>query len=210
MRAHRHQRAEETASRIIEVAEELFRRVGYAKTAVADIARELGMSPANVYRFFPSKAAINQAIAHKFLEEIHGRLDALVAAKTTAAERLERFVLEQHRFNKSQFVSERRMHDMVACAMEENWPVVDAHIEAVQKMLAAIVADGVERGEFRADIDPREAAKAICSATTGVLHPALIAQFAHKDLESEARSLVRFLLAALVEPRNASIHRGIP
>ena len=210
MRAHRPQRAEETASRIIEVAEELFRRVGYAKTAVADIARELGMSPANVYRFFPSKAAINEAIAEIFLEQINARLDAVVSATTPASERLERFVLEQHRFNKSQFVSERRMHDMVACAMEENWPVVDAHIGAVQKMLADIVADGVRRGEFRAEIDPHEAAKAICSATTGVLHPALIAQFAHKDLESEARSLVRFLLAALVQPRNASIHRGIP
>ena len=203
MRAHRHQRAEETASRIIEVAEELFRRVGYAKTAVADIARELGMSPANVYRFFPSKAAINEAIAEKFLEQIHGRLDALVAEEKPAAERLERFVLEQHRFNKSQFVSERRMHDMVACAMEENWPVVDAHIEAVQKMLAAIVADGIRRGEFRADADPAEAARAICSASTGVLHPALIAQFAHKDLEAEARSLVRFLLAALAPPAAA-------
>jgi AcrR family transcriptional regulator len=35
--------------------------MGYQKTAVADIARELGMSPANVYRFFPSKSAINEA-----------------------------------------------------------------------------------------------------------------------------------------------------
>lgn len=200
MRTSRQHRAEETASRIIEVAEELFRRVGYAKTAVADIARELDMSPANVYRFFPSKAAINEAIAEKFLVEIHGRLDALVAEQSSAAERLERFVLEQHRFNKSQFVSERRIHEMVACAMEENWPVVDAHIQAVQKLLAAIVADGVRRGEFRADLVPEEAAKAICSACTGVLHPALIAQFAHKDLEEEARCLVRFLLAALAKP----------
>lgn len=200
MRAQRQQRADTTASRIIEVAEELFRRVGYAKTAVADIARELGMSPANVYRFFPSKGAINEAIAEKFLVEIHGRLDALVAEETPAAERLERFVLEQHRFNKSQFVGERRVHDMVACAMEENWPVVEAHIEAVRKMLAAIVADGVRRGEFRADVAPDEAARAICSASTGVLHPALIAQFAHKDLEAEARGLVRFLLAALTKP----------
>ena len=200
MRAQRHQRAEKTASRIIEVAQELFRRVGYAKTAVADIARELGMSPANVYRFFPSKAAINEAIAEKYLIEIHRRLDAVVAENASAAERLEHFVLEQHRYNKSQFVTERRMHDMVACAMEENWAVVDAHIQAIQKMLAAIVADGIRRGEFRAELVPDEAAKAICSASTGVLHPALIAQFAHKDLEAEARDLVRFLLAALAKP----------
>ncbi|MCB1486390.1 MAG: TetR family transcriptional regulator, partial [Bauldia sp.] len=41
--------AEETRARIVETAEALFRRLGFAKTAVADIAGELGMSPANVY-----------------------------------------------------------------------------------------------------------------------------------------------------------------
>ena len=54
-------RAEATRARIEETAERLFRTMGYQKTAVADIARELGMSPANVYRFFPSKSAINEA-----------------------------------------------------------------------------------------------------------------------------------------------------
>ncbi len=41
-----------TRARIADAAERLFRTLGYQKTAVADIARECGMSPANVYRFF--------------------------------------------------------------------------------------------------------------------------------------------------------------
>ena len=203
MRVQRQLRAEETASRIIEVAEELFRRVGYAKTAVADIARELGMSSANVYRFFPSKAAINEAIAYRFLDEANFRLRAIVAEDRPAAERLERFVLEHHRFNKAQFVSERPIHDMVACATEENWPVIDAHIASLHAMLAEIVADGMRRGEFRAELVPEVAARSLRSACTGVLHPMIIAQFAHKNLEEEARELVRFLLAALTKPAPA-------
>ena len=59
---------EDTRARIMETAETLFRRLGYAKTAVADIASELRMSPANVYRFFPSKTAIVQAICQRCLE----------------------------------------------------------------------------------------------------------------------------------------------
>lgn len=39
--------------RILDVAEEHFRRIGYQKTSVADIASCLGMSSANIYRFFP-------------------------------------------------------------------------------------------------------------------------------------------------------------
>ena len=44
--------------KIIATAEKLFREIGYQKTTVADIARALGMSPANVYRFFDSKKAL--------------------------------------------------------------------------------------------------------------------------------------------------------
>lgn len=42
---------QENVARILEAAERLFRHYGYAKTNVADIARELDMSPANIYRF---------------------------------------------------------------------------------------------------------------------------------------------------------------
>jgi AcrR family transcriptional regulator len=54
--------SDEARGRILEAAEEQFRRVGYHRTSVADIAAQLGMSPANIYRFFPSRDAINEAI----------------------------------------------------------------------------------------------------------------------------------------------------
>ena len=64
--APRGARADATRAAIVEAAERLFRTLGYQKTTVADIARALRMSPANVYRFFPSKAAINEAIGLVF------------------------------------------------------------------------------------------------------------------------------------------------
>jgi AcrR family transcriptional regulator len=203
MQARRQRAAEETVARILEVAEEQFRRVGYAKTAVADIARALGMSPANVYRFFPSKAAINEAICEKCFAEADVMLREIVDEDRPAGERLERLVLELHRYNKSRCVSEQRLHDMVTAAMEENWAAVEAHIALVQALLAELVADGMKREEFAQDLDPAEAAKAVFTACMAVLHPALIAQFAHRDLEKEARRLVRFLLRALAPPAAA-------
>jgi len=64
---------DDTRARIMDTAEALFRRLGYAKTAVADIAAELKMSPANVYRFFPSKDAIVEAIYQRCLAELEFR-----------------------------------------------------------------------------------------------------------------------------------------
>jgi AcrR family transcriptional regulator len=200
MSSRRPATTEKTVSRILDVAEEQFRRVGYAKTAVADIARALGMSPANIYRFFASKAAINEAICEKHFAEVHGLLRAIMAEDRPAAARLERFVLELHRYNKTRCVAERRLHDMVAAGMEENWSAVDRHIAAIHEMVAELVADGVRRGEFAKSVDPMDASNAICTACTGVLHPAIIAQFAHKDLEEDARRVVRYLIRALARP----------
>lgn len=204
MSSRRPQSTDKTVARILDAAEEQFRRMGYAKTAVADIARALGMSPANIYRFFASKAAINEAICEKHFAEVHGLLRALTAEDRPAAERIERFVVELHRYNKMRCVSERRMHEMVAAGMEENWAAVERHIAALHEMIAALVADGVARGEFAPGTEPMDAARALCTACTGVLHPAIIAQFAHKDLEEDAKRVVRYLIAGLARPQRAA------
>jgi len=57
-------------ARILVTAERLFREIGYRKITVADIARLLKMSPANVYRFFGSKRAIQEAVARRLMGEI--------------------------------------------------------------------------------------------------------------------------------------------
>src|ERR1044072_8386745 len=82
-------RPDDTRARIIDTADALFRRLGFAKTAVADIAAELGMSPANVYRFFPSKNAIVEAICQRCLNELDSKAWAGVRSPGTAASRLE-------------------------------------------------------------------------------------------------------------------------
>ena len=85
---------DDTRARIIETADALFRRLGFAKTAVADIAAELGMSPANVYRFFPSKNAIVEAICQRCLSELDEKAWAVARSRGSAAARLERLFLE--------------------------------------------------------------------------------------------------------------------
>src|SRR5512145_948844 len=91
---------EETRARIVETAEGLFRRLGFHKTTVADIAAELGMSPANVYRFFPSKDAIVEAICRRFLRELEDESWAIARSRGSAAARLERLVLGILAYNK--------------------------------------------------------------------------------------------------------------
>src|SRR5438874_10829103 len=84
----------DTRSRIMDTAEALFRRLGFAKTAVADIAAELRMSPANVYRFFASKNAIVEAICQRCLSELDEKAWVVARSRGSAAGRLEKLFLE--------------------------------------------------------------------------------------------------------------------
>src|SRR5438876_10964890 len=95
-------KADDTRARIMDTAEALFRRLGFAKTAVADIASELKMSPANVYRFFSSKNAIIEAISQRSLAELEDRAWPVERSRGSAAERIEwlvRAILYYHNQN---------------------------------------------------------------------------------------------------------------
>lgn len=190
--------ADETRERILDVAEEHFRRVGYGKTAIADIAADLGMSAANVYRFFPSKSAICEEIARRLLDNCHDRLRVVVADReASASERLARMTMTVHQFNKSQLFDEKRLYDMVEAAMTENWHVIKAHLETLVSLFAEVIQDGMASGEF-ARRDPVEAALSFKQCHASVFHPTLIAHCAREfDLDEQTRRLTQFALRAL-------------
>ena len=76
--------AEATRCRVVETAERLFRQFGYLKTTVGDIAAELGMSPANIYRFFASKAAITEAVLQRVTGEVVEEARAIAPTRASA------------------------------------------------------------------------------------------------------------------------------
>ena len=198
MNAQVQTKPDDTRARIMDMAEALFRRVGFAKTAVADIAGELGMSPANIYRFFPSKNAIVEAICRRCLGEVENRSWAVARSKAPASQRLERLVLEHLAYHQENLMSEKGVYDMVLAAIEHSWDAIHAHKKAMCAMTELILRDGIEAGEFE-PVDPRETAELIMGAAVAFTHPILIAHCMKdgRDLEADARATVRFLLRAI-------------
>ena len=165
-----------TKSRITEVAENLFREMGYAKTTVADIARTLGMSPANVYRYFPAKTDINEAICDRIVHRIEARCMAAASHEGSARERLSRYIFEYHRAIKDNILKERRLHDMVSVAMEEHWPVIVEHSDRVRQIFTMLLEQGRTAGQFR-PMDCVRMANSLHEALTGFLYPPLVAHW---------------------------------
>ena len=193
---------DDTRARIMETAEALFRRLGFNKTAVADIAAELGMSPANVYRFFPSKNAIVEAICQRCLAEVEEQAWAIARAKGPAADKLERLFLGILKYHKENLLTETRVHDIVLVAMENSWGAIRTHKETMRTIVEVILRDGIAAGELET-VDPRQVSEQFMRATVSFCHPVLVAQCLQdgEDLEAAARGAVRFLVRAIT-PRN--------
>jgi AcrR family transcriptional regulator len=190
--------SDEARARILEAAEQQFRRVGYHRTSVADIAAELGMSPANIYRFFPSRAAINESICGRVVNEVADIAFAIARTNAPATERLDQLLTAVHRHNKMTLVKERYMHDLIAAATRQHWPIIKAHIERMVTIFEGIIREGVEAAEFDVD-DAPEAARAVISAFVPFLHPILIEHCVQhgEDTEAGLRDQIRFILKAL-------------
>ena len=185
----------DTRERILVVAERLFRQIGYQKTTVADIARDLRMSPANVYRFFDSKKSINAGVAKRLMGEVEQASGKIASGKTGATERLRQLLSTIHRMNSDRYVADAKMHDMVAAAMEEDWDVCQMHMESIIGTIGAVIADGVASGEFRVT-DVNVAANCTCAAMIRFFHPQLIADCADKP-EPTLDQMIDFVIGAL-------------
>src|SRR5262245_15337544 len=192
-------RPDDTRGRIIETADALFRRLGYAKTAVADIAAELGMSPANVYRFFPSKNAIVEAICKRCLAEVEEKAWAVARSKAPAAQRMERLILEILAYHKENLITDKRVNDIVLVAIESSWETIRAHKEVMHTVMEVILRDGIEAGDFDKKVDPRETAQVIMRSAVCFTHPMMVGQCLEEgeDLEAEVRKFVHFQVRAL-------------
>jgi AcrR family transcriptional regulator len=185
----------DTRERILVVAERLFRQLGYQKTTVADIAKELRMSPANVYRFFDSKKAINEGVARNLMGGVEEAAKKIAAAPGPAAARLRELMTTIHRMNSERYVGDTKLHDMVEIAMEESWQVCVAHMELITAVIAEVIAQGAASGEFRVANVPL-AAICACTAMIRFFHPQMIAQCATKPGPS-INEMIDFVLAGL-------------
>lgn len=188
----------EMRTRILEVAEKHFRRIGHHKTSVADIASELGMSRANIYRFFPSRDAINDAICGRLMYEVADIATEIARTNTPASERLSRLLTAVHRHRKTKLSKEPRLHDMIVAGMRENWAIIKAHVERMVMVFEAIIREGVATGELKVE-DPAKAAHAVNAAFAPFSHPILIEHCVQHGVDTEAglHEQIRFILKAL-------------
>lgn len=185
---------EDTRAQILEAAWDLFRQLG-SKTTIADVAERLGMSSANIYRFYASKQALCEAVC---ANQLGGMVDIaryIAAGPGKPSNRIRALLLALNTGMRDQMLREKRVHEMVEIAISERWPPVEAYENDICEVIAKLVAEGQAEGEFGPG-DPAALGMLVICACSGIHHPHLIALYGD-DESPTPNDVVDFALRAL-------------
>jgi AcrR family transcriptional regulator len=185
-----------TPEQILEAAEETLRRFGPAKATVVDVARTLGVSHGSVYRHFPSKAALRDAVTEQWLGRISAPLAAMAAESGPAPARLRRWLKHLIASKRKRAFDDPELFATYVELTAEAREVVRAHVEALVEQISQIIADGVERGEFDVG-NPRAAARAVFDATSRFHNPAHAAQWSDPGINTAFEAVWVLLVRGL-------------
>jgi AcrR family transcriptional regulator len=189
--------AELTAGRIVDACEALIRRHGPAKATVVDVARALGMSHANVYRHFSSKAALREAVVERWLHEVCVPIEAVAASSAAPPERLAAWLRALSAAKRERALEDPELFAAYRTLTEEQEGAVERHVASLLAQVSGIVADGIRTGDF-APRDPAATARALLEATSSYHHPhRVVDTAAQPDVEARLEAVIGILLAGL-------------
>ena len=151
--------------RILAAAEDLFAERGYDAVSMHAIATRAGMCKANVFHHFTSKNALYIAVLRQACRDSDENLHKLEGADLPFAERLAGFarehlsqVLEHHKV--SRLIQREMLHSDPRRAQE----MADKVFGDKFQHLVAVIREGREQGELRADVDPAMVATLLIGA----------------------------------------------
>jgi AcrR family transcriptional regulator len=188
---------QESRFQIIEAAKACLRKFGTDKLTVTDVARSLGMSHANVYRFFKSKSDLLDAIIDQWLTLLENFIQEIADRPLPASERIQAVVLDLHRKRKQKFIEDSEIFETFRRVVELRPEMMAERREKITRIFERLLEEGVAAGEFK-KLNARQVAVALKDATALFLHPFLIPTTLKEDTEKRAKHVVDFILAGFL------------
>jgi AcrR family transcriptional regulator len=172
--------AQRNRERILEVAKEVFTRNG-ASASLDDIARQAGIGPGTLYRHFPTRDALIEAVYRSEVEKL-AAAEQRFAATMPPLEALRAWMLL--------FIDHVSEKKLIIPAMDTvaggSVRLIEGARSLIHTAFVVSVRRAIASGDLRADTDPNDFVRAL----VGIFHTT-----AQPGWEPSARRLVDILIA---------------
>jgi AcrR family transcriptional regulator len=171
--------AQRNRERILEVAKEAFTRSG-ANASLDDIAKQAGVGPGTLYRHFPTREELLQAVYRSELEKLAAAERKFVQTMTPI-EALRAWLLL--------FVDAIETKQIIAPALNtligDPKKVFEASYAQIHEAIRSLVKRAIESGDIRKDLDPIDLLRALVGVANVGTGP---------DWQQSAKRLVEILI----------------
>ena len=190
---------EETRQIILEAAFKRFGHYGYNKSTMAEIADDVGMSAANLYRFFENKQEIAASCANRCIcERIDLLREAVRQPRLNAIDRLKSYVTTMLYHCHQAFSDDTKINEVVAFITSERPDLIYQKAEAQQALIAEILAYGNETDVF--DIpDVIATAQAVHATLIFFDVPMFMSLYSLEEFEKKANAVVQLITQGLIK-----------
>jgi len=157
-------------ARILELAIDHIRRFGPDRFTVVALARELGMSHANVYRYFASKAGLLEAVTAQWLRPIETGLREIADSPDPARDKLERMLGGLHRAYCEKLESEPELFAVFADLFRTRGGLARKHRTRIHAEVRRVIDEGAASAAFAGE-EQNRALSLIFDAAHRFIHP---------------------------------------
>ncbi len=185
-----------TGEAILVATEEVLRRYGPAKATVVDVAKALGVSHGSVYRHFPTKAALREAVTRRWLDAIHVEMESVLDENASASDNLRAWLQQLFDRKRRSHLDEPELFATYRVLVSESSLVPGYHVGHLVGQVARIISAGVETQEFVTG-DVQQAAQAVWDATDMFHHPAHAQEWGNPHIQAAFDAVVSLVIAGL-------------
>lgn len=167
---------------LIDAAKEAFSQVGL-NVSLEEIARRAGVGIGTLYRHFPTRESVVEAVYRREIEHLANAVPQLLET-SSAGEALHRWM---HLFV-DYIVTKRVIAPSLAAAAARSSTLHTTSVELITGAISTLVKRAIASGEVRKDIDPSDLLRAMVGVSYG--NP-------DANWEASARRLINLLMDGL-------------
>lgn len=134
---------------LLDAASRRFVAVGIAKTTMEEIAREAGAGKATLYRYFPNKTAVVDALLERESDRFAHRLRQTIDERGGAIDRVEAAFVEALMFLRTHPVLDKSLREEPELVLPYLTARSGAIAASVMGVFVEVIAEGVASGELR-------------------------------------------------------------
>ena len=161
-----------------------------------DVAKSLGVSHSALYKLFPDKDALMDAVSDRWLKDVEMKLEAIARRRAPTAKRVRDWFVLLHGLKRQKVEADPELYGAFDAAATRSRPFIERHLQVMREQLTRIVSEGMASGDVRRG-DAKQVAQTLFQATVAFHHPRFVLENIAEDRVPQLRKLLDLLLAGL-------------